>query len=111
MLLELRFVPAVLVELAGPEPRPPGFHWSNVVVVARSADGRADYDWMPEDGWLGKRRVIRLYGRGPWTLVAKHAALATTEIELGTPALTPTDPLPVHRMELRPSPDSAQDAE
>lgn len=109
--LELRFVPSIVVELTGPEPQPPGFHWSNVVVVARSADGRAEYDWMPEDGWHGRRRVVRLYGCGPWTLVARHAAIETSEKELGTPTLTPADAPPVHRMELRSLPDPAMDAE
>jgi hypothetical protein len=99
--LSLRHVLSILVELVGPDPRPAGFHWSNVVVVARSGDGRADYDWLPEDGFSGRRRVIRLYGTPPWTLVAKHAALEPVEVELGSPALGPDDPLPLHKLELR----------
>jgi len=99
--LELRHVPAVLVELAGPDPRPRGFHWSNVVVVARSANGRADYEYLPED-FSGRRRVIHLYGTPPWTLVAKHAALEPVEVELGSPALGPKDALPVHKLVLHP---------
>ena len=98
--LELRHVPAVLVEFVGPDPRPQGFHWSNVVVVARSADGRTDYDYLPED-FSGHRRVIYLYGTPPWTLVAKHAALEPVEVDLGSPVLGPDDPLPVHKLELR----------
>jgi hypothetical protein len=99
--LSLRHVPSVLVELVGPDPRPPGFHWSNVVVVARSADGRADYDWLTEDGFIGRRRVIHLYGTPPWTLVAKHVALEPVEVDLGSPVLGPDDPLPLHKFELR----------
>jgi hypothetical protein len=100
--LELRFVPAVLVELVGPDPRPRGFHRFNVVVVARSADGRADNDWIFEDGILGSRRIVHLYGTPPWTLVAKHAALEPVEVELGSPVLGPDDPLPVHKLVLHP---------
>jgi len=99
--LELRHVPAVLVELVGPDPRPRGFHWCNLVVVARSADGRADYEYLPED-FSGRRRVIHLYGTPPWTLVAKHAALEPIEVELGSPALGLEDPLPVHKLVLHP---------
>jgi hypothetical protein len=106
--LELRYVPAVLVEFVGPEPRPPGFHWNNVVVVARSADGREEYDFLPEGP---KRRVIYLYGRGPWTLVARHRALETVEVPLGCPDLTPDDALPVHRIELRKAAEPPQDVE
>lgn len=100
--LELRFVPAVLVELVGPDPRPRGFHRSSVVVVARSADGRADNDWIFEDGPFGRRRTVYLYGTPPWTLVAEHAALEPVEVELGSPALGPEDALPVHKLVLRP---------
>ena len=52
----------------------------------------------------GEEPLIRsrpLYGRGPWTLVATHEALAPVEIDLGSPGLTPSDVLPVHRIALR----------
>ena len=100
--LELRHVPAVLVELVGPDPWPQGFHRSSVVVLARSADGRADNDWNFEDGIFGCRRLVYLYGTPPWTLVAWHAALEPVEVELGSPVLGPEDPLPVHKLVLHP---------
>jgi hypothetical protein len=96
----LRHVQAVVAEFVGPDPRPPGFSLSNLAAVARSADGRADYDYLYEPN--DRRRVVRLYGGGPWTLVVTHAQLETVEIDLGHPSRTEKDPVPTVKVELRP---------
>jgi hypothetical protein len=96
----LRHVQAVVAEFVGPDPRPPGFSLSNLAAVARSADGRADYDYLYEPN--DRRRVVRLYGGGPWTLVVTHAQLETVEIDLGHPSRTEKDPVPTVKVPLRP---------
>jgi hypothetical protein len=96
--LVLRFVPGLLVRLVPPDPRPPGFSLDNVTIVPRSADGRGQYDWMPEDGG---RYLVRLLGRGPWRVEVRHADLEPVDFEVHDLPPGPSDEVLTREVALR----------
>ena len=86
--LVLGFVPGLLVRLVPPEPKLAGFSLDTVTIIPRSADGRGEYDWLPEDGG---RYLVHLYGRGPWTVAVRHAKIQPVDFHVRDEVRGPTD--------------------
>ena len=64
-----------------------------------SVDGRGQYDWLPEGGG---RYLVRLLGRGPWTVEVRHATIEPIDIAIRDRVIGPTDPVLTREVVLRP---------